>query len=516
MSAYPAEVSIGANYRTDISPSVLPSDNSHIKIHTTFGEVTTNFSSWLPPAPGIEVSPMFTDSLIKTVEINKFNFNALIPSDAELQSAVTSAAEQLALRFGIGVVAAEAILLAGASLYRRDRPSARQIATGAVASALAFGTIAGQIALNYQPEHYSTFTVNGALASVYDSRGLLSDLSARSQQMDPFITSLLTISNEIQKKVVSPESDKPIAAKILLVSDIHGVDQYAMMRKIIVEQGITAVIDSGDLDNFGFAEEIDASGLAVGIESLGVPYIFTGGNHDSNSPNGNAVLTRLAQIKNVILLQPSPTTYTIANVDGITIAGLNDPLYYSSDPSTNDKRQAVATDLFNQTFADQPTPDIVVAHEPSAVEAIKIDGGVKINGHMHQAALNGNRIQVGSFTGGGLFHHTPNDSDGISTEPQYAFDVLTIDTSCGLQSLARFAFRSVLQGEPQYDSVAYINGAQIWPRPNDNRTCSPEQEVTHSTIAAKKDDQKAAPPVAVGPTTIPSYIYSPQATPSAK
>jgi len=516
MGAYPAEVSIGANYRADISPSILPSDGSHIKIHTTFGEVTTSFDSWLPPAPGIEVSPIFTDSLIKTVEVNKFNFNALIPSDAELQSAVSSAAEQLALRFGIGAIAAEAILLAGASLYRQSHPDARQIATGVVAGALAFGTIAGQTALNYQPEHYSTFTVNGALASIYDNRGLLTDISARSQQMDPFITSLLTISGEIQQKVASPESDKPIAAKILLVSDIHGVDQYAMMRKIIVEQGITAVIDSGDLVNFGFAEEIDASGLAAGIESLGVPYIFAGGNHDSNSPNGYAVLTRLAQIKNVILLQPRPATYTVANVDGVTIAGLNDPLYYGSDPGTNDKRQTATTDLFNQTFADQPTPDIVVAHEPSAVEAIK-KAVVKINGHMHQAYLDisNKRIQVGSFTGGGLFHHTPDDGK-ISTEPPYAFDVLTIDTSCGLQSLARFAFRSVLQGEPQYDSVAYINGDQIWPKPNDNRTCSPEQGVTQSTIPAKKDDQKAAPPIAVGPTTIPSYIYSPQATPSGK
>lgn len=507
MSAFPAEVAIGDNYRADVTISALPHNFSHIKIQTTLGEVNTDFSSLLPPAPGIEVSPMLTDKIVKTAQDNKFNLNSLIPSDQELQSAVSSAAEQLALRFGIGVIAAEAILLAGASIYRRGYPNARQIASGATAGALAFGAIASQTALNYQPDHYSSFTVNGVLTSAYENRALLSDMQARSEQMNPFVTSLLTISGEIQKTVVSPESDKPAVAKFLLVSDIHGVNQYSMLKKIINDEAITAVIDTGDLVNFGLAAEIDASGIGAGIESLGVPYLFNTGNHDSNSPSSHAVLARLAQIKNVILLQPSADTYNIADINGVTIAGFNDPLYYGSEGNTNDKLQATTTDKFNQTFADEPTPDIVATHEPSAADAVK-KAGVIINGHFHQAALKGNHIQVGSFTAGGLFHHSPNSKDGVSTEPPSQFDVLEVNTSCTPQTLKRFSFGSIIDGNPHYDSVAYINGDQLESKPDKDRTCGPDKGISLRTINAT-NNTKALAPVGVGPTTIPDYLLSP-------
>lgn len=508
-SAYPAEVAIGDIYRAEVSLSASPADVSRIQLTTTAGDVEAAFDSWLPLSPGIKVTPRLNGESIERAQQTNFEIESFIPTNSEEKQAITSAAEQLALRFGIGVVAAEALLLAGASLYRRGRPSVRQMVAGTAAGALAFSVAAGQAAFNYQPDNYASFTTDGLLAHIYDNRSLLSNIKTRSQQMEPFITSLLVVSTELQQKFVPPESDQVIAAKFLLVSDMHGVNQYPMLKKIIDERGITAVIDTGDLVNFGYSEEINASGFATSIESLGVPYLITLGNHDSNGPDSDEISTRLSRIKNVVLLQPDADTYNQASINGVTIAGFNDPRYFGDDNKDNNKKQSPAITRFNESFADLATPDLVTTHEPYAAENIE-KAGITINGHMHQADLKNNRIQVGSFTGGGLFNRTPNTKEGIDTNPPYEFDILTIDSSCQAQSLTRFAFRSVVQGQPQYDSVAYINGEQLGFKPGDDRQCGSEQGIAITSVAAKSDVLEAMPaigaPISPPTTSAPDYL----------
>lgn len=452
----PAEVTVGTAYQAEVSLSAAPTDTSSIRLMTTGGSLDVQFDSWVPIAPGIKVTPMLSDRSLELSGTKGFSVDSLIPSDQEIRQAVTSAAEQLALRFGIGTVSAEVLLLAGLSLYRRDRPDKRQLLAAGVAGLLAFGGVAGQTIEHYQPENYSTFTADGLLARVYNNRTLLDDIQTRSRQMEPFVTSLLSLSTELQQKFVTPESNQPAAAKFLLVSDIHGVDQYAMLKKIIGEEGITAVIDSGDLINFGRPQEIDALGFDKAIADLGVPYLFVLGNHDSDNPHHRDLLDRLAQIKNVVLLQPSSDQYAVATINGITVAGFNDPRYYGDEDKNNDQKEQPAIDSFNRSFADEPTPDIVVTHEPYAAEKVK-KAGLTDNGHTHQAGLKENHIQVGSFTGGGLFHHVPDSEAGVSRDQPYAFDILTIDDTCTPQSLTRFSFQSIIQGEPQYNQHVRYN-----------------------------------------------------------
>ncbi len=509
-SAYPVEVSIGDIYQAEVSLSASPADMSRIQLTTTAGDLEASFDSWVPLSPGIRITPRLSGKSIEMAQQTSFDIESFIPTDSEEKQAITSAAEQLALRFGIGVVAAEALLLAGAGLYKRGRPSVHQLVAGTAAGALAFGAATGQAALNYQPDNYSSFTTDGLLAHIYDNRSLMSNIQTRSRQMEPFITSLLVLSTELQQKFVPPESDQLIAAKFLLVSDMHGVNQYPMLKQIIAERGITAVIDTGDLTNFGYSEEINASGFAASIESLGVPYLITLGNHDANKADSNEIATRLSQIKNVILLQPDTDTYNQASINGVTIAGFNDPRYFGDDNKENNKKQIPAITRFNESFVDLLTPDIVTTHEPYGAEGIE-KAGITINGHMHKADLKNNRIQVGSFTGGGLFNRAPNTKEGIDTNPPYEFDILTIDSSCQAQSLTRFAFRSVVQGQPQYDSVAYINGDQLGFKPAGvNRQCSPEQGVAIASVTAKSDVLEAMPaldtPVSPPTTSAPNYL----------
>ncbi len=127
-------------------------------------------------------------------------------------------------------------------------------------------------------------------------------------------------------------------------------------------------------------------------------------------------------------------------------------------------------------------PDVVASHEPWAVE--DLDGGVLLNGHMHSTDLEGNRIQVGTFTGGGPFTHFLADEAGEELVGQpSSFDVLTFGTDCRLSSLTRYRFRDVIEGRPAYDDVSIINGNRIDTRaPDPARTCAPDDAAPTVTV----------------------------------
>jgi predicted phosphodiesterase len=263
-----------------------------------------------------------------------------------------------------------------------------------------------------------------------------------------------------------------VAARILLVSDIHGANQYALMKTIVEQERIDAVIDSGDLVNFGSATEADAAGLFQGISSLGVPYLFVKGNHDGQSATDRELLDRLATVKNVVLLEPDDRTYVIESIHGLRIAGFNDPRWFGDDNTGNAAKQKPAAARFNAALADEPVPDVVVSHEPAAAEDVE-QAGIRVNGHLHASQLEGSRIGVGTFTGGGPFspfiagddNNDPNDATGgdageLTGQPS-AFDVATFGTDCRLASLTRYQFRNVIEGRPAYDDVTLINGSRI-------------------------------------------------------
>ena len=89
-------------------------------------------------------------------------------------------------------------------------------------------------------------------------------------------------------------------------------------------------------------------------------------------------------------------------------------------------------------------------------------GGVLVNGHMHSVDLEGNRVQAGTFTGGGPLSHFLADTGGEELVGQpSAFDVLTFGTDCRLATLTRYRFRDVIEGRPAYDDVSLVNGRRV-------------------------------------------------------
>ena len=216
--------------------------------------------------------------------------------------------------------------------------------------------------------------------------------------------------------------------------DVHDANVYAMARTIITEERINAVIDTGDIVDFGRVEELDAAGIPAGIASLGVPYLFVRGNHDAVSADDQAILRRLDKVPNVVLLQPGRDTYRRPPSGGCASPASTTRAGTATPAVSTGRAQEPARAAFLASFADRPPLDVVASHEPEPSAACP--GRVLVNGHMHTPALDGNRIQAGTFSGGGPFSHYLQRAPGeeLTGQPS-AFDILDFGTDCRLVSL---------------------------------------------------------------------------------
>jgi predicted phosphodiesterase len=456
------------NYRAQLRLSINAEDVSQINSPTIFGNINLHFDG-PGPAPGIlagvQVKPNITDLLAQP----KVSIKALQPSRLELSNAAGDAVIGLGLRFAAGSLAVTLLAIGAYAAWRHGRPPSRRLAAAGACWVFACGVTGVSIWQTYQPDRLAAFTTTGILGAVQRNADLLDGVETRAQQTTPYLKNLLALSAALQDKYAPQSLDEPEAARILLVSDIHGAQQYPLMKTVIEEEQIDAVVDLGDLLNFGSVTEGEAVGLFKGIESLGVPYLFVKGNHDATSASDDAVLTRLAKVRNVVLLQPGEEEYIEQSVNGVRIAGFNDPRWFGDDNRDNAAKQVPARDAFIAAFADRPAPDLVVSHEPGAVRDIE-NADVRAHGHLHSDRLDGNLIGVGTFTGGGPFSHFLEGGEGeeLTGQPS-SFDIATFGQDCELTSLTRYQFRNVIEGRPAYDDVTLINGSRIEQSPQNGR-----------------------------------------------
>lgn len=453
-----------ANYAATVSLNLDPLASGTVRATTTFGDVQVAFRGL---APGIIARPEVKASITDVLSRPGVDLSSLQPSGAALDAAVRSAAMSLGWRFVAGAVLAALALAIVTRAWPTRRPGLRPWRAtlgAAVGCALLAAVATGAAAQRtYRLGQQSEFVATGLLGVVQENQDLLGSVETRAGQVAPYLRNLLALSTALREKYAPTPLAQTPALRILLVSDIHASNQYALMRTIVESERIDAVIDSGDIVNFGRAEELAASGIPAGIRSLKVPYLFVGGNHDASSHGDQTVLAALAKIPNVVLLQPNPHSYTVVDLDGLRVAGFNDPRWFGDDNTGNAAKQKPAADRFTKAMDGQQALDIVVSHEPAAVRGLGL-GSLLINGHMHSAAREGNRLQVGTFTGGGSVAHYLDNADGseLSEQPS-AFDILGYDATCGLQSVTRYAFSNVLEGRPAYDNVTLLNGSQVVP-----------------------------------------------------
>ncbi len=281
------------NYQATVSLDASPARAGDLVATTTFGDVVVSFSGL---APGIDAVPQVKATISDVLSRPGISLSALRPGPEELSNAIRDAGVQVVLRFALGALAAALLALGGWSTLRRRRPPPVLLASAAAAWLVATVGTTAAIWTTYQPARQGSFTATEVLGTLQRNEGLLGDVETRAAQVAPYLRNLLALSTALQQKYAAGSLESDPALRLLFVSDIHGANQYSLMRTIVQEDSIDAVIDTGDLVNFGTVEEAAAADMFSGIESLGVPYLFVRGNHDATSATDTALLRRMAQV----------------------------------------------------------------------------------------------------------------------------------------------------------------------------------------------------------------------------
>ena len=486
------------HYQASVSLEPDPRRAGELVATTAFGDIEVGFRG---VAPGIHTVPQVKANITGVLSRPGVTLSTLRPGPEELNAAIREAAGAVVLRFAAGALFVVLAALGGYAVLRRRRPPPALVVAGVIGWVASTAAVGASLGATYQPQRQETFRMTGVLGTLQRNQGILTDVETRATQVAPYLRNLIALSTALQQKYAAAPLEADTSVRVLLVSDIHVGNQYALMRTIIEEESVDLVVDAGDLVTFGTVEEGEAAGIFAGIESVRVPYLFVRGNHDATSATDTALLDRMAEVPNVVLLQDGNGDYTEVTVGGVRIAGLNDPRWFGDSGKASPAKQVPAREAFSAAYAGRPVPDLVVAHEPWAVQGI--DAGVLANGHMHSPDLEGNRIQAGTFTGGGpLSHYLEGDIGEELVGQPSAFDVLTFGTDCRLTSLTRYRFRNVIEGRPAYDEVRLVNGHQIDDREADPaRTCTSDATLTRVTGPAASGGTSVAGPVSATPSS---------------
>ena len=478
------------HYSAQVQLSMDPRESTRLVARTLFGDIDVGFTGL---APGIEATPQVKASIADLLSRPGISVSSLQPGPLELNAAIVRAARDVGLRFALGALVVVALWLLVRALVKRRRPGGWAWAGATTAWVVACAATGLGMWQTYQPERQHEFTSTGVLGTVQRNQSLLSDVEARTAQVSPYLRNLIALSSALQDKYSPTELAQPTALRVLLVSDLHAGNQYSLMRTIIEEEDIDLVVDAGDLVNFGTVTEGEASGMFAGIASIPVPYVFVRGNHDATSATDSAVLDRMATLPNVVLLQPDDETYTVVEAGGIRIAGFNDPRWFGDDGKRSKDKQQPARKAFVSAFEKRDPLDLLVSHEPWAVQDVP-RADVAVNGHMHTPDLEGNRIQAGTFTGGGPLTHFVGEEDGEELVGQpSAFDVLSFGETCRLTSVTRYRFRNVIEGRPAYDDVSLVNGSRIDTVTDPERTCARPEPGTGPLGSISLEEVRAQP-----------------------
>ena len=483
------------HYQATVSLDPDPFHRGELVATTAFGDIEVGFAG---VAPGIRTVPQVKASIAEVLARPGVSLSTLRPGPEELSAAIRDVAVAVMGRFAAGALAVVVALLLGYAVLRRRPPPTALVATALAGSLLATAATAGSLWLTYQPDRQETFTSTGVLGTLQRNQGILSDVEARATQVAPYLRNLLALSTALQQKYSAAPLAADTSLRVLLVSDIHGGNQYSLMRTIVEEEGIDLVVDAGDLVNFGTVEEGEAAGIFAGIESVGVPYLFVRGNHDATSATDTSVLDRMSRIPNVVLLEPPTGGYTEVTRGRradrrvqrpAVVRRLRHRLTGQAGAGPRGLRRRVHAGARRRTSS----------WATSRGRCRACDAGVLVNGHMHSVDLEGNRVQAGTFTGGGPLSHFLADAAGEELVGQpSAFDVLTFGTDCRLASLTRYRFRDVIEGRPAYDDVSLVNGRRVDRRePDPARACVADEPVTTTAVpAASTAPAPASPPPA--------------------
>jgi predicted MPP superfamily phosphohydrolase len=308
---------------------------------------------------------------------------------------------------GIGILSA----LVLAALIFRD---VRRIAAAGVTALAVTGGSLGLAAGTLRPESIAEPRYEGLLVNapsvVGDARRIADNYGRYADQLQQIVSNV----SRVYTTVSALPSYEPAGntTRILHVSDLHlNPSSWGLIRTVVKTFDIDAVVDTGDDVDWGSAAE---TSYVSSISTLGVPYIYVRGNHDSS-----AIQSAVAKQKNAVVLDNTVTT-----VDGLTIAGIGDP-EFTPDKSTTEPAEDPATSPLSQSGrqladtvrANDKRVDFAMVHDPAMAPPLSGVVPLVLAGHLHQRQVSILPAPAPSPSPSGSDSDPPSSTPTPSTSP---------------------------------------------------------------------------------------------------
>ncbi|CAL9480991.1 metallophosphoesterase family protein [Streptomyces sp. enrichment culture] len=314
----------------------------------------------------------------------------------EIAADVEDGTRELAVRSLVAVVSGATAL--GLVVYRRPR---RALAAGGLALALL--AVSGVSAYaTWNPKSVLEPRFSGLLSSapsvVGSARSIVTEFDVYQKELARLVTNVTKLYDATS--TLPTYQPDPATIRVLHVSDIHlNPAAWHIVASLVEQYEIDLIIDSGDTMDHGSAAE---NVFLNPIPTLGAPYVWVRGNHDSP-----VTQKYLEGLRNVHVLDGGRAV----TVAGVRVAGIGDPQFTpdrsvvaAGDDAERAAGRQLAESLRAQARAGTPV-DIAVAHNP--VAAHQTDGAVPLvlSGHVHrrvnEVLPNGTRLKIEGSTGGG-------------------------------------------------------------------------------------------------------------------
>lgn len=377
------------------------------------------------------------------------------PSQTKLQHDLEQTARDRLTRFALHQVLVGALGGLLAPLLLRARRVRSWLFSGFLGGAAVAGLLLATLH-SYDRTAFRSLTYVGSLrqAAVILSlvRGAFDNAEALSDKLRLVAVNVNTLYGRIGAMPALAPGVKTI--RLLHISDIHNNPAaIGFVRELADRFGVNAVVDTGDLTDYGTPVEI---GLSQALGRLAVPHVFVAGNHDSQ-----ATVRGVAASRNGIILNGQPV-----EVAGLTVIGAPDPSSARAGLGSVDTPPAALAAAAGQladTVGKMPSPpDIVCVHNPAQADPLRGRVPLILCGHLHRAFIDTQGVTVicnaGTTGGAGLRYFDHSEGVPLSAavltfaltpKPRLLFiDTIILNGSLSEYSLTRRTFRDPMPPPP--------------------------------------------------------------------
>lgn len=343
--------------------------------------------------------PLTLQMSVRSVDIERFR-EIIDDPDAlqNLDDRLVDDAQELLVQALVrgGIVAIIGAVVAGALVTRSGRRTLLAAGVGLTAVVAGYGTAAA----TFNPEAARQPTFTGVLATAPQVVGSVEDIATNFDVYAEQLAGIVTNAGALYEAALALPTYQPNdeTIRVLHISDLHlNPAAWPVVDSVADQYDVDVIVDTGDIVDYGSGTE---DGYVAPIASLGRPYIYVKGNHDSV---GTAAA--IAAQENTFVLD-----HEEVEVAGLRFYGAPDPRFTPDQSTRGTARDDIlrGTEQVADEVRDLPEPpDVVAYHDPTHSTLFDEAAPLVLSGHMHTRNTylldGGTRVMVqGSSGGAGL------------------------------------------------------------------------------------------------------------------